>query len=341
LEPACISYGFDPIHGLLLHRNGTVGAGDGLPPILQSSITTYSNNTVEQCLNACTAAGYLYAGLSGTVCSCGNKLIADTQSCGTGVGCVSRAKPESECNTPCPGNSGQVCGGGWRVSIHALDSLIYLGCFSDGNGPGQGDGKPRALPVKLWSNVMTNSPEACMTACFNAGYLYAGTEVGHECYCGDAIRSNGGAENRRLVVLPSSLLASPYDSCSTPCSGNPVESCGGSWRMSVYTLPAGLPASTAIQRECYWKILVHTTHGFFQTPTRAATPTGMVLGTEMACVDCPPDVSTTKGWRIRWRIAWWAATTTVSPTQVGEENGVKCKINMSILSLGLRSGGWE
>ena len=65
--------------------------------------------------------------------------------------------------------------------------------------------------------------EKCLSFC--AAYPLAGLEFGKECYCGGpsiAVGANG---------------------CSVPCGGNAGETCGGSWRLSVYNNTAYEPAT--------------------------------------------------------------------------------------------------
>jgi hypothetical protein len=72
-----------------------------LPTLLGTSYT------VESCVNAAKAAGYLYAGLqAGGQCFAGNS-VGHT------------AVPNSQCDTPCGANPREMCGGSWRNSIYA------------------------------------------------------------------------------------------------------------------------------------------------------------------------------------------------------------------------------
>ncbi|KAK1545521.1 WSC domain-containing protein [Colletotrichum paranaense] len=64
------------------------------------------------------------------------------------------------------------------------------------------------------------SNDACTTYCYNKGFSYAGTEYYNECYCGNALAKDG-------------VLANEAD-CSTPCSGNATQPCGGPNRLSLY-----------------------------------------------------------------------------------------------------------
>ncbi|HEX3985959.1 MAG TPA: Ig-like domain-containing protein [Acidobacteriaceae bacterium] len=88
-----------------------------------------------------------------------------------------------------------------------------LGCYAD-NGN-------RALNGYTFSsNSMT--VEACVAACGSQGYTYAGAQSGNQCFCGNGAYSTLGAST----------------ACTSQCSGNTSEICGGSYSNSVYTAQA-------------------------------------------------------------------------------------------------------
>ena len=51
--------------------------------------------------------------------------------------------------------------------------------------------------------------------------MYAGLENGDGCYCGNS-------EDKFIPTDP--------EECNAPCTGDPNEFCGGSWRLQVYYL---------------------------------------------------------------------------------------------------------
>jgi hypothetical protein len=55
----------------------------------------------------------------------------------------------------------------------------YQGCFKDQN-PG------RQLTINIYSST-TNTNQMCHSACYAAGYIYAGTEFTQECWCGNTL----------------------------------------------------------------------------------------------------------------------------------------------------------
>lgn len=54
---------------------------------------------------------------------------------------------------------------------------------------------------------------ACAAYCSNKNFVYAGTEYGDECYCGN------------MIGAPSALQNDTK--CNMGCSGNSSEACGG------------------------------------------------------------------------------------------------------------------
>lgn len=67
-----------------------------------------------------------------------------------------------------------------------------------------------------------NDPYSCATHCASLGYHYAGVEYSDECYCGTGL------------VTP--IVAAPNDECNMCCTASfNSDTCGGSWRMQIYT----------------------------------------------------------------------------------------------------------
>lgn len=154
----------------------------------------------------------------------------------------------------CTGNATEVCGGSNRVNIYsyysgatatstavsstkvsasstasattsaiAIAGWTALGCYTDVVGA-------RTLTTEIYSiagSAMT--VELCTAACKAAGFTLAGLEYGGECYCDTAIMNTG-------------TLAT--DGCTMACNGNAAEICGGSYRISVWTLGASTTGTT-------------------------------------------------------------------------------------------------
>ena len=97
-------------------------------------------------------------------------------------------------------------------SPFGLKGWNYAGCGNDTAGA------LRALNAKRTSDPSMTT-EFCQNYCAGAGYKYAGTEFGDECYCDNFIN-------------PSTLLNQTM--CYYACAGNNTEDCGGADRISLY-----------------------------------------------------------------------------------------------------------
>ncbi|PNH44579.1 hypothetical protein VD0004_g3158 [Verticillium dahliae] len=75
----------------------------------------FGNMTVPLCLDFCrrgTRAAYAYAGLQyARECWCAQRLSG-----------LSEAMPEADCDLPCDGDTGMVCGGDMRLSLYVVES---------------------------------------------------------------------------------------------------------------------------------------------------------------------------------------------------------------------------
>jgi hypothetical protein len=86
----------------------------------------------------------------------------------------------------------------------------YLGCFKDVS-------KRDLDGHTFYDNKMTT--QLCVAACKKAGFAYAATQYAYHCFCGNKYGSAGPASN-----------------CDAKCTGNPGETCGGTWANSVYKI---------------------------------------------------------------------------------------------------------
>src|SRR5262249_17980348 len=74
-----------------------------------------------------------------------------------------------------------------------------LGCYADS--------WTRDLPYFAYQND-SNTTDNCISACDSAGYAYAGTQDGTQCWCGNSYGAQGTANN-----------------CNLACSGDSSETC--------------------------------------------------------------------------------------------------------------------
>jgi hypothetical protein len=100
---------------------------------------------------------------------------------------------------------------------------LFLGCFADS--------MTRDLPYQVYDS-QANTTEACVTACISKGYRFAATQSGSQCFCGNAYGGQG-----------------PAGGCTTPCTGDQSEKCGGGYQNSVYVAIGPAPKASPVG--CY------------------------------------------------------------------------------------------
>ncbi|KIW13478.1 hypothetical protein PV08_08666 [Exophiala spinifera] len=192
--------------------------------------TTSSQMTLELCAQAAQSGNYKYFGIEyASECWVGNTL-------------ASSAAPiaEGKCSMQCSGNSSEVCGGPNALSLFqnknfqqpgnqpTVSNFTFLGCYMEGSS-GRALGGSQSYSTS--DSGMT--VEKCVSTCSSKGYSYAGVEYSKECYCNSIGITNGGA-----------IASNPAD-CSMICAGNQTEYCGGSSRLTVYTLKPNNSSSVA------------------------------------------------------------------------------------------------
>lgn len=79
------------------------------------------------------------------------------------------------------------------------DVGTYLGCYYDSDSP-------RVLSVGPYTLSSTLTTATCVQYCESAGYAYAGTEYGVECWCSSQVTDGA--------------LVAPESDCSQVCSGD-------------------------------------------------------------------------------------------------------------------------
>ncbi|KAH8891152.1 glyoxal oxidase like protein [Thozetella sp. PMI_491] len=180
------------------------------------------NLTNAGCAQACVARGYIISGTEWySQCFCGNAIYFGNSK-----------TPDSDCNTPCSGNSKDMCGGADRLTIYSSGaptvlnppvvqtaglngSWAYQGCVDDNT-------QKRTL---FWQSFFTGTLTAnqCLNLCAQYGYAAAGLEYGQECYCGDPAN-----------IAAQGATFHPESECNVVCAGNGSAYCGGSNRLSTY-----------------------------------------------------------------------------------------------------------
>ncbi|OAG41460.1 hypothetical protein AYO21_04402 [Fonsecaea monophora] len=226
----------DPVTQQGIYRYGGCFKENNPGRQLQTAIYGGVNNTNEQCISLCAAAGYIFAGTQ------------YEQECWCGYNRPKTVVDDANCNFGCTGNVNEICGGngidgaGSYISLfgditrwngNSTDApgpyvnpgtLNYtsLGCYTEGTNS-------RALNVQRNAN---NTVASCLQAC--QGYLYSGVEYGGQCFCGNTLAAG-------------SVNASATD-CGMTCNNNQTEYCGGPSRLNMYiygngTLPSTPPSN--------------------------------------------------------------------------------------------------
>ncbi|KAI7324666.1 WSC-domain-containing protein [Hortaea werneckii] len=207
------------------------------------------SNTIEKCTQTCADKGYSIAGIEfGSQCFCGNAL-----------GYAATQVIDSSCQTPCPGNSSEICGGGNRLSLFSngqpvvngqpgtpetIGAFTYLNCYTEGSSG-------RALGAKGSSGSFVDL-DYCASYC--SGYKYFGTEYGSECYCGNTLGTGAS------VTLSGD--------CSMTCADNATQFCGAGNRLTVYQNYDFVASSSS-------------------STTSSATQTSSSQGSSSTAVSCP------------------------------------------------------
>ncbi|EWG47706.1 hypothetical protein FVEG_07758 [Fusarium verticillioides 7600] len=166
------------------------------------TLISHAGNTPTKCKAACADGGFAYAGLEfGSQCWCGSAPQQDLVQ-------------SQSCNIACPGDSTLTCGGSNAIELFAtVPTWMNLGCYSDTT-------LSRTLSNSL--NIAGNTNKKCQDACAAAGYKYAGTEFGNQCFCGNTIDNSGAP-----------IAAS---TCNKACAGDSTATCGGPNALSLFYL---------------------------------------------------------------------------------------------------------
>lgn len=103
------------------------------------------STTLESCTETCTDLGYGFIGLTGNTqdgasCYCGNTPNPQAVKA-----------PSSQCNLPCPGNSSEICGGDYRMSLYNTS------CNGPFIGPGAACSQPAAQAFPFCNTSLTRA----------------------------------------------------------------------------------------------------------------------------------------------------------------------------------------
>eukprot|EP00879_Flechtneria_rotunda_P010453 GHRR01010929.1.p1 GENE.GHRR01010929.1~~GHRR01010929.1.p1 ORF type:complete len:962 (+),score=236.94 GHRR01010929.1:64-2949(+) len=176
--------------------------------------------TIGYCAYLAKSEGYSIFGVQFAVECWGAKDIAYVTKLGTAT----------TCNTPCNGDTTQMCGGPMTLgvySISAVDAVVVptptptdlnitkLGCFKD-------SGARQVKNLLKASTTMTS--KECSQLAYAAGYTVIGIQYTNECW--------GDTDLASATVLGAST------DCTNQCYQAPVGDCGGPLANTIYTVPA-------------------------------------------------------------------------------------------------------
>ncbi|ODA83838.1 hypothetical protein RJ55_02354 [Drechmeria coniospora] len=170
--------------------------------------------TNARCMAACSAAGSIF---------CGTQYHRE---CWAGNAIPLKKVDDVNCNYYCAGDINQVCGGNGEGTLHGgsfislfADSLQWNGNLTrpPTSGPRVNPGvagydsigcyteatNARALPKGAPTDQRTVA--ACITACKDRAFAYAGVEYGGECWCGSSLGAGS--------------VPAPDKDCSMTCNG--------------------------------------------------------------------------------------------------------------------------
>ncbi|XP_073947203.1 xylosyltransferase oxt [Choristoneura fumiferana] len=99
----------------------------------------------------------------------------------------------------------------------------HLGCYQD-------EKKIRLLSSFYGNYANTNSREACLDICVQAGFPYAGVQYASECFCGE--------------IEPPQSAKVLDEACDMKCPAEPSNTCGGYFTMNVFE--TGLAKFTSV-----------------------------------------------------------------------------------------------
>ncbi|KAL2072787.1 hypothetical protein VTL71DRAFT_12130 [Oculimacula yallundae] len=200
---------------------GSVCYADNVNGVRSLSGASTNSNTMTNavCRTYCTNLGFAYSGTEySSECFCGNTLPTVAS---------------SSCNMACSAASTEICGGPNALSVLTNTALVNSntaasallaswtskGCYSDN------------YPSRVLSGSSTSSAsmtlESCVGFCNSAGFSLAGLENGSECYCANAIQSDGATYG-----------VSGQTGCTYTCAGKSSQICGGSNVLSLYSKTA-------------------------------------------------------------------------------------------------------
>ncbi|GAA6003238.1 hypothetical protein JCM10207_001819 [Rhodosporidiobolus poonsookiae] len=192
------------------------------------NLLTRNGWTIESCVTAAASAGYSVASLiGGGECWAANALSSATATLDA-----------SACQATCNDNRLETCGGEHGFDVYFSTAKPPVAQTTNGNLATFGDWKYDACYADLVNgrtlgatlNNANKTIEGCLNACKASGYNVCGLEWYGECWGSEAL----------------SWDAKHLDEskCSTTCSGNSAQTCGGDAALGIWRKGAALVKPT-------------------------------------------------------------------------------------------------
>ncbi|KAL8765358.1 MAG: hypothetical protein Q9209_007544 [Squamulea sp. 1 TL-2023] len=214
------------------------GCANATSPLALNAISTTSTSMdLNTCKSYCTQNNYGLSGVqNGDTCYCGNGLQSFSA-----LQEESGSTTVSKCNTPCKGNSTEICGARDYLSVWNATEAVKIpptmvkqvgyyplkGCY---NSTIQGTTTSPLLAATSTSIPTSLSVESCVGFCATNGYAVAGMENGKTCSCNDKLSTSAEVLN--------------LGECNVQCPINKREFCGAYRKTLVYVLD-----STSVDQE--------------------------------------------------------------------------------------------
>jgi hypothetical protein len=147
------------------------------------------------------------------------------------------------------------------------------------------DDSARVFASPVYLQLQDNTPFRCTTECTSRGYSIAGVEYGNECFCANQFVND-------IPPTPASI-----SECDKPCAGNSAQTCGGSYRMQIYSTgsiftasaPVSMPVSTTAASSI-------STSDSSSTVTLSSTSSTLVAASSSSAASAKPTAALAFGW---------------------------------------------
>ena len=118
----------------------------------------------------------------------------------------------------------------WLLLSARMGSYVDpIGCWTDCESQ---NCSRRILNHTISVKDFSVTRERCRQSCLAAGFVLAGVEAGHACFCGNSLSF-------------SAPVRQPARQCCTPCAGNATESCGAVYRVDIFSTASSPPATSS------------------------------------------------------------------------------------------------